>query len=1027
MDIREHKLWKLLKQKTWKQDSDTASEFEVDVWKVCEFGINLSKTIRDTFPAYTLHDESHIGNVLDNMLELLGNRKDELTRDECAMLLMAACCHDIGMSTTEKEKEYLRSCPDCMQVYLNRHPSDYINAYQNDFGREAVITDAILQHYIRSNHHKRINEHLQLIDWPKSLGRSISIDELIAVCQSHGEDTDSVLLLQSKYSSSDLDICLCAVLLRLGDILDFDFTRAPNTLYSYIDFEHLESEEYKKSHLEWRKHLSSGGFTFKQNEQRTLLYRANCPNIQVEKAITAYLDWVDEELTACGKMIRFMEVHWHSLILPGKVERRITATGYLSGDYKMTLNQEKMIEFLISNGLNRNPTVFVKELIQNAINAIRARMQLDRHLSHDWKPQISISTWAEGECFWFRIEDNGIGMTEQTIREYFLGVGSSYYDSQQFVMDSAASKGNLIWKSDRYYGIGILSCFVSDPENNHLELTTKHFRDGNEAYPAYRLSMHGINGYYTLSSDKNHRETASVMPDYMDKGQRFIQDSGTIVAVRMNLYQSGSTHNFKEIIQSYVVYPEIPIHYEGPEGSFDFKTYQDFIQGAFSSETDILQPVGIVSISEEQFQKLQGAYPQITWEERPHISGYCLPLEQFTDLPWFKGVTFIAVAKGKGTWSVGEGNQKETKNVRLSLQANSFYEKNDVWMKIFDLPDSVAKKERVSPFSESGYFIGPFSNLMDRKEFPQYQTWFARMFQSDALFRSERNRFINVIDGIYRGEKIVLPFADTIISDTIFVLDESICPLEIGDTQDAIEYKVLEFICHLDMVTDRIQHKLDIQCDPELELVNHTYHLHYLNMCKKTLNDYWKVLRNNPKLSSYVHFNTEFGIMTLEQVALVLQNEQKIIMKEQKERQFLVAILMQQFDLKIYAYEALGTSICITSKSEKISSDLFGEFPPALFLMPYTKEITKLGVREALGASYYPYNAEHRFSKWLIQNRKDLQRSVPGILSAMTGTLQGGGKVMEKINQYLKQLRKIPYLGIEILTDLVADDFYIIN
>ena len=72
MDIREHKLWKLLKQKTWKQDSDTASEFEVDVWKVCEFGINLSKTIRDTFPAYTLHDETHIGNVLDNMLELLG-------------------------------------------------------------------------------------------------------------------------------------------------------------------------------------------------------------------------------------------------------------------------------------------------------------------------------------------------------------------------------------------------------------------------------------------------------------------------------------------------------------------------------------------------------------------------------------------------------------------------------------------------------------------------------------------------------------------------------------------------------------------------------------------------------------------------------------------------------------------------------------------------------------------------------------------------------------------------------------------
>ena len=119
MEIREHELWKLLERKS---EGEKAAEqaFEEAVWQVCGYGITLSKTIRDTFQTYTLHDETHICNVMTIMLKLLGNLKDCLTKEECAMLIMSACCHDIGMSASEEEKEYLRSCPDCMQEYLDK-------------------------------------------------------------------------------------------------------------------------------------------------------------------------------------------------------------------------------------------------------------------------------------------------------------------------------------------------------------------------------------------------------------------------------------------------------------------------------------------------------------------------------------------------------------------------------------------------------------------------------------------------------------------------------------------------------------------------------------------------------------------------------------------------------------------------------------------------------------------------------------------------------------------------------------------
>ncbi len=117
---------------------------------------------------------------------------------------------------------------------------------------------------------------------------------MIAVCQAHGGNPAE--LLHNKYldylSANNADPLFCAHLLRLGDLLDFDDTRAPRILYSYVVCNN-------KSRAEWDKHQASAGFRYPASPfMGNLPYKARCTNPGVEHAVRDFLDWIDEELTS---------------------------------------------------------------------------------------------------------------------------------------------------------------------------------------------------------------------------------------------------------------------------------------------------------------------------------------------------------------------------------------------------------------------------------------------------------------------------------------------------------------------------------------------------------------------------------------------------------------------------------------------------------------------------------------------------------------------------------------------------------
>ncbi len=682
MGITEEALWKVLEQKAEEEDEHSASgqkiahEYLAGIKAVCTFGVDRSKMIRDQFPMYTLHDEVHICNVLRIMDNLLGDQTGSLSRDEAAMLILAACCHDVGMSCSEEEKAELLDNTDRLARYLERNHSEYIKAYAEN-PDEPKLTDGMLQRYLRSIHHERSQELLEGIEWPQVLVGKVDVDDLFRVCRSHGE---SVFDLNGLESTPSADLRFCAVLLRLADILDFDTSRAPKAVYDYSGLDRPEGSEAKISREEWQKHIASQGFDFAHIPDRQvpydLPYHAKCASMQIEQTVNSYLDWADRELSECSRLLRsYGEKKWKDFVLPGKIKRTIKADGYVSGQYHLTMDQDQIMELLVGEELYSDPSVFVRELIQNAIDAVRTRQQLDRNLPGNWKPQVNIRSWMDEEGYhWFRIEDNGTGMTKEIIENHFLKIGSSYYASDAFEKEKIRCKADPDYTPISRFGIGILSCFMGGEDSNRVEVSTKRFRTDGNYPPALRLSMHGMSGYYYLASQEEGHCPAPMKGITDAEKRKYLQKPGTAIAVRTNLYQTGKYTGFKEIVDRYVIYPPVPIHYDGAEGSFDYATKDEFMEAVHAIHpSDNLAEQGVLEfpMTEEQCRQVAQELPGVVFDVPPKVVLKCAPLDRYTESPYLSGAVLLARVEGKcDALKLKFGEETVKADVKIVLDTN---------------------------------------------------------------------------------------------------------------------------------------------------------------------------------------------------------------------------------------------------------------------------------------------------------------------------------------------------------------------
>src|SRR5689334_10218019 len=111
--------------------------------------------------------------------------------------------------------------------------------------------------------------------------------------------------------------------------------------------------------------------------------------------------------------------------------------GIMSHTFRVDL---RGIVDLLSHHLYASPRVYVRELLQNAVDAITATGSTE-------SGEVRVTTGADG----LRITDNGIGLTEAQVHELLATIGrSSKRDELGFARHEFLGQ----------FGIGLLSCFL---------------------------------------------------------------------------------------------------------------------------------------------------------------------------------------------------------------------------------------------------------------------------------------------------------------------------------------------------------------------------------------------------------------------------------------------------------------------------------------------------------------------------------------------------------------------------------------
>ncbi len=117
----------------------------------------------------------------------------------------------------------------------------------------------------------------------------------------------------------------------------------------------------------------------------------------------------------------------------------------MTTDHKFQVNLRGVID-LLSNHLYSGPQVYVRELLQNAVDAIVARRRHEP--DHHGDISLEVIQGADGAATLIA-RDNGVGLAEEEIHQFLATIGQS-------------SKRESLSRDDfiGQFGVGLLSCFV---------------------------------------------------------------------------------------------------------------------------------------------------------------------------------------------------------------------------------------------------------------------------------------------------------------------------------------------------------------------------------------------------------------------------------------------------------------------------------------------------------------------------------------------------------------------------------------
>ncbi|MEN2399984.1 ATP-binding protein [Flavobacterium sp. MC2016-06] len=395
------------------------------------------------FNDYTDHSIHHTEKVFEIVSEILTNEEIEnLNDDEIYILSMASYLHDIGMCIPE---EKIREIADTEELVKERelHP---------EISREKYLRD----------HHHTLSKKFILEEWKSLKIPTEKYAEAIAlVSEGHRiVDIGNPDIYNPKYTvKSGRDfVCLpyLSAILRIADELDITNVRTPALLTKYY------MPDNDKSIIEWNKHIANTLMFITEN---FVEFEITCSNHSMLAALEDQFNKIANVINYCQKVIRNIsntEQRSFSLKLE-QIKNKIKYENFDPKGIKYSFDVDNVINAFVGENLYNDKLTSLRELLQNSIDTCRYK----KVLNPSYVPEIKL--YIEKDKI--KIEDNGLGMDEFIIKNYFGKLCSSFYQQENVKKD---------YDAIGQFGVGVFSYFLMA---DYIDIETKteksealHFR-----------------------------------------------------------------------------------------------------------------------------------------------------------------------------------------------------------------------------------------------------------------------------------------------------------------------------------------------------------------------------------------------------------------------------------------------------------------------------------------------------------------------------------------------------------------------
>jgi molecular chaperone HtpG len=478
------------------------------------------------FPGFTDHSPRHINEVLETASSLITDDSHALlSPEDVAILCIAILLHDCGMHLTHDgfraliknsdkpiisdfgDQEWSKLWDEFLGEAKRFSQEKLINVFGDN---ESIIIENInyenlserdnllIGEFVR-RHHARLAHEIAIEGVPNLSGKKlkiIGIDEDLRdiaglIARSHGlAIRDTFSYLETNYSLvreyRKVKTPYLMAVLRISDYVQVHSERALKSLLSVKELRSPFSRQ------EWRNHFAVRGISHYHDDPDAYFVNATPGDVKTYIKLTSLFKDIQRELDESWATIGEVYGRIQGLSKLGLSIRRIRSNLDSPANFAKTVSYLPikagfdtsgidLLKLLVGPLYDYKPQIGIRELIQNAVDACKELHDIskthnnDHDTSQNLEVKVQIDENDDGTG-WLTISDNGIGMTVETITNYFLIAGASFRNSDLWKQQHTNESGQSRVLRGGRFGVGALASFLLGDE---IEVTTRAYNQSN--------------------------------------------------------------------------------------------------------------------------------------------------------------------------------------------------------------------------------------------------------------------------------------------------------------------------------------------------------------------------------------------------------------------------------------------------------------------------------------------------------------------------------------------------------------------